>query len=243
MNEQVSNGRVEISPRNVPTRRPGPVGGKRDINRRRRTQQLCEAALKLFVARGIESVTIDDIVGEAGVAKGSFYRYFKDKGDLVDALFATLGEELMAALNGCSGALAESQEHDRLVANYESMAHQITKAILSQPKVALLYLQESRSPAVGSRRPVRLLADRINDQAETLTRAAHRHGLLRTVDTRISALATVGAVEKLLFAYLSGKDLGETEDIPAQLVSLLLDGLRAPVPRRTRPAPAAMAQA
>ena len=63
-------------PLHVPETRPGQAGGKRDQNRRARTQGLCDAAEKLFLARGIESVSIDDITKEAGVAKGSFYRYF-----------------------------------------------------------------------------------------------------------------------------------------------------------------------
>src|SRR5262245_48909942 len=64
-------------PRYLPTERPGPVGGKRDENRRRRTEEIAAAAQRLFLARGVLGVTIDDIVREAAVAKGSFYRYFR----------------------------------------------------------------------------------------------------------------------------------------------------------------------
>ena len=78
---------IQPEPRHVPTLRPGPKGGKRDINRRRRTKEICDAGLSLFLQRGIEGVTIDDIVKSASVAKGSFYRYFQDKSDLVAAIF------------------------------------------------------------------------------------------------------------------------------------------------------------
>ena len=73
--------------------------GKRARNRRRRLKQLRDAALPLFVAGGIERVTIDDIVQGAGVAKGSFYRYYQDKEDLVDALFAPIAEQILNALD------------------------------------------------------------------------------------------------------------------------------------------------
>jgi len=70
------------SPHKIPKERPGPVGGKRDQNRRERTAGLVSAGLQQFLERGIETVTIDEITREAGVAKGSFYRYFDDKKQL-----------------------------------------------------------------------------------------------------------------------------------------------------------------
>src|SRR5687767_14548749 len=81
---------VAIAPRPglVPQKRPGPAGGKRDENRRRQTAALAAAGLRLFLRHGVEAVTVEQIVDEAGVAKGSFYRYFGDKADLVEALFA-----------------------------------------------------------------------------------------------------------------------------------------------------------
>src|SRR4051794_12198344 len=66
--------------------RPGPIGGKRDENRRQKNKDLQAAALELFLRKGIEGTTIDDIVERAGVAKGSFYRYFNDKDALARAL-------------------------------------------------------------------------------------------------------------------------------------------------------------
>ena len=47
---------------------------------------LLEAAGELFVSKGIHATVIDDIVKQAGVAKGTFYLYFKDKYDLLDQL-------------------------------------------------------------------------------------------------------------------------------------------------------------
>jgi len=41
------------------------------------------SALKLFGERGFDSVTVDDIATDAGVAKGSFYTYFSTKSDII----------------------------------------------------------------------------------------------------------------------------------------------------------------
>ena len=49
-------------------------------------QNLISAAFELFERNGVSGVSIDDIVKKAGVAKGTFYLYFKDKFDLISKL-------------------------------------------------------------------------------------------------------------------------------------------------------------
>ena len=41
-----------------------------------------QAAEKLFTSRRVDEITLDDVVLEARVGKGTVYRYFKDKDDL-----------------------------------------------------------------------------------------------------------------------------------------------------------------
>lgn len=45
-----------------------------------------ESAYELFGTKGIYDTSIDDIVKKAGVAKGTFYLYFKSKYDIVDRI-------------------------------------------------------------------------------------------------------------------------------------------------------------
>jgi len=48
--------------------------------------KLHDAAYELFTSIGVHNTKIDDIAKNAGVAKGTFYLYFKDKYDLVDRI-------------------------------------------------------------------------------------------------------------------------------------------------------------
>lgn len=47
---------------------------------------LYSAAYELFTTKGIQNTAIDDIVKKAGVAKGTFYLYFKDKYDIINRI-------------------------------------------------------------------------------------------------------------------------------------------------------------
>lgn len=60
--------------------------GKVDENKKKKKEALFNTAYELFTTKGINATAISDIVEKAGVAKGTFYLYFKDKYDLRDQL-------------------------------------------------------------------------------------------------------------------------------------------------------------
>ncbi len=60
--------------------------GKAFQNKRKKRESLLNNAFELFTQKGITDTTISDIAEKAGVAKGTFYLYFKDKYDLRDRL-------------------------------------------------------------------------------------------------------------------------------------------------------------
>ncbi|WP_157219117.1 TetR/AcrR family transcriptional regulator [Flavisphingomonas formosensis] len=68
----------------------GAPPGPRQPDRRRAA--LIEAAGALFVEKGVEATTVEEIAARAGLAKGTVYHYFATKTELLDALrdrFAT----------------------------------------------------------------------------------------------------------------------------------------------------------
>ena len=79
--------------------------GKVDENKKKKKEALFNTAYDLFTTKGINSTAISDIVEKAGVAKGTFYLYFKDKYDIKNKLIAHKTNELFAA---AGDALEES---------------------------------------------------------------------------------------------------------------------------------------
>ncbi len=63
--------------------------------------QILAAGRTCFARRGLYETRVEEIAAQAGIAKGTFYLYFRDKEDLIRAVaqasFASLGEELRAA--------------------------------------------------------------------------------------------------------------------------------------------------
>ncbi|SHH73114.1 transcriptional regulator, TetR family [Caloranaerobacter azorensis DSM 13643] len=55
-------------------------------NKQKKEKSLYAAAYELFTTKGIHNTAISDIAKKAGVAKGTFYLYFKDKYDILDRI-------------------------------------------------------------------------------------------------------------------------------------------------------------
>jgi len=60
--------------------------GKRQIAALETRKKLILAAEKLIRERGFEGVSVEDVAREAGVAKGTFYTYFRRKEEVVDVI-------------------------------------------------------------------------------------------------------------------------------------------------------------
>ena len=58
--------------------------------------RLLESAFKLFTEKGIKNTSIQGIVDESNVAKGTFYLYFKDKYELRDILIEKKSKKLFS---------------------------------------------------------------------------------------------------------------------------------------------------
>ena len=50
-----------------------------------RRKEILDAAMKLFLSKGYENTSVEDITNDMQVAKGSFYNYFKSKQEVFEA--------------------------------------------------------------------------------------------------------------------------------------------------------------
>ena len=78
----------------VEAKRPG----ARELARRAMRAQVSEIAFDLFVERGYEETTVDDLCAAAGISRSTFFRYFPTKEAVLVGQAALFGEDLLAAL-------------------------------------------------------------------------------------------------------------------------------------------------
>ena len=122
--------------------------------RARTRAALVAAAKSLFASRSIESVTIDEIVAQAGLAKGTFYTHFDD----LDALTAAVADELVAAFDDLMqpDRLAIADPLDRIAFGCNAFIENA----LADPAWAQVVARMARfNPTIGEATRRRLIED------------------------------------------------------------------------------------
>lgn len=79
-----------------------------------RLDELMNAAERLFLDKGVEPTTINEIVEAAQVAKGTFYHYFSSKNEILEALGRRYTDQFLVSLEAAVGACAEGDWVGRL---------------------------------------------------------------------------------------------------------------------------------
>lgn len=102
--------------------------------------KLLLAAFDLFTTNDIHSVTVSDIAKKAGVAKGTFYLYFKDKYEIRDILVSRESRKIFLS------AQKKLEEND--IRGFEDaiiyLINQILLALKSRPEI-LNFIQRNLS--------------------------------------------------------------------------------------------------
>jgi AcrR family transcriptional regulator len=63
-----------------------------------RRSEILDQAFRIFLARGYDNASLNDVIAEAGISKGAFYHYFPSKEALLTALAEKLARQALAEL-------------------------------------------------------------------------------------------------------------------------------------------------
>jgi AcrR family transcriptional regulator len=182
-----------------------------------RRERLLDAALEVFVSKGIDRATVKDIAQAAGVTPGLLYHYFDGK----DTLLATLLEE-RSFLSKLRRQLAGATDRAATVVLPE-MVRAYRQVLTENRGLVSLFFSAS-----STNRHVRTAMDEFVAEGQRLLMdyldARVAAGELRPHDTRLFA-------QTLLAAVAAGQHMGADID-PDQLVDLLINGTTASASRR-----------
>ncbi len=125
------------------TKTSKPAANRTQRRSRQTRQRLKAAALGVFAEKGVEAATVEDITQKADLGKGTLYRHFSDKDDILVCLVdAAVNHLLQRLINGVDGldTLEDVLEH-YLTAHYEFYNESTEEFILLFQGRVLLKLQ------------------------------------------------------------------------------------------------------
>jgi AcrR family transcriptional regulator len=189
----------------------------RESRREIRRQGLIEAAVAVFVDKGVAAASVDDIVRSAGVAKGTFYLYFETKDDIVDAVAARMVEGVAKRVE----ALATTPDRspvERLLAFGEQVS-QVGGEPYELDLIEVVHRPENR--AVHDRMGERALA-RLAPAIATIVADGVRQGQFKTRDPERAATFVMACFASL---HEVVNDPGDVRAATAELDAFVLRGL------------------
>jgi AcrR family transcriptional regulator len=175
----------------------------------RNRARLLAAAKRVFAERGLDA-TMDEVARRAGVGVGTAYRRFRNRDDLIAALFEERLDEFMAALDE---ALADPDPWHGLSCFLERWM---------EMQAADRGFRELLLQSAEGRERIRRFRSHIRPLVAELLRRARDAGELRT---------DIVEDDVLLVSLMTGAVVDFAYDVDPQLwrrgLALLLDGLRA----------------
>lgn len=193
-----------------------------------RPQEILEAALTVFLAKGYASTRLDDVAAAAGISKGLLYRYFDSKAELFkdmvrQMLVATIratAERLRSAATATEALELFLDQVKGIAADQRRSA--IPKLVISEsgnfPELAAFYLAEVIGPA--------------QEQLAALIRRGVASGEFRDVDPLPTARLLIAplllaVIWRHTFARHDSADF-DADALIRQHRDILLHGLAAP---------------
>jgi AcrR family transcriptional regulator len=175
---------------------------------------ILDAAAKVFATKPFHGVLIDEIASDAGIGKGTIYRYFETKDDLY---FATT----LHVLDQLEEVLSETLTRDQSAAcRLEKIARENLRFYWDR-RFLFPFLQNDGLP--GRREELVKRREAILRFAQEAILAGIERRELRGVDARIGAELFLGLVRS---ANLFRKPEDTLEELVAQIVSVFLEGVR-----------------
>ncbi len=96
--------------------------------KRKKKNDLLEAAYQLFTEKGVDSTTISDIAKGAGLGKGTFYLYFRDKQDIRQALILKKSNEFFQKIHKKNYAIHQDTVEDEVLNMVDLMVDELARA-------------------------------------------------------------------------------------------------------------------
>jgi AcrR family transcriptional regulator len=190
-----------------------------------RPEEILDAALAEFTARGFEAARMEDIAKHAGISKAAIYLYFPSKMALLEALI----EAKISPLARQAQTLAAAGAADPLMALRmlaTAAAHRVADPkVIAVPRLVIGI--SGRFPEIAEYYRTHVV-EKARAALEGLIDAGKAKGVIRNIDTRAATRAFIGPIffEAMWTHVLGGETaLNDPQKLIESHFDILLNGL------------------
>ena len=191
--------------------------GRRARKKARTRQGIYEAAMALFVARGYDAVTVEEICRSADVAKGTFFLHFPTKDALLSEYGREASDDIRARLANHRGTAVSA-----LRLALRTLAERAERHL----EVVRLTVRETMERPEAIRENTEIGRNLGTLLADVVRRGQSAGELRRGVVPEIAAAVLVGSYFTIVNLWATGSDRFDLTDAIDQALKLVLSGLR-----------------
>jgi TetR/AcrR family transcriptional regulator, fatty acid metabolism regulator protein len=185
-------------------------------------EAILRSAVKVFARKGFFNSKVADIAGEAGIADGTVYLYFKSKDDILHSIFDQAMEIFIAEGKREIADLTKPEDRLRRIAelHLERLGADRDLAIVFQVELrgSIKFMQEFS--AAGFADYLDIIKKTIDD--------GQRSGALRSdVKPIVAAKILYGALDEMVTNWILSKKKYDLSPMAAQVLKTFLGGMAA----------------
>lgn len=215
-----AQGRAKTASKAVAKKKRG-APGRETISKEERRAQILIAARVVFSKVGYVRATVDDIVRQAGVARGTYYLYFEDKRAAFEELINGFALQIAARIVRIVTDDPAVPVADQVLANIRG----IVGVCLEERALTKILFTDAVGADPEFQRKLHTFYDGVMQLLTESLRDGQALGIVADGEPRVLAYLTIGALKELLYQAVTLGLSGEsTEALTRQLYSFLGQG-------------------
>jgi AcrR family transcriptional regulator len=193
------------------------------LERQARRASVLRHAKRIFARKGYHRTNISDIIARAGIARGTFYLYFRNKRQLFEELLAQALGELNERIRRIKMGPDEPSPLDQLRANLT----RVVEFVLAERELTTIMLNHAMGLDRVLDARIADFYDQIIDKIQRSLELGSAMGLVRPCDTRIASYCILGVVKEIV-SQLSRNGRRDTGELVEEILAFGLSGVARP---------------
>jgi len=186
------------------------------VNSALRRKQIVYAARQVFSRKGYHAATVEDILTEAGIARGTFYLHFKSKREVFGVLLGSFTSALEMNIKRVSTTPDAPPVLDQMMGNVE----RLLTILINNLDLTRIMLHESRGIDPDFDRKLGEFYDNVLALIQLSLKHGQEMGVVRPCDIEVASHVVLGSVRQVMEIVIGAKKRPVSAD---QLGRALLD--------------------
>jgi AcrR family transcriptional regulator len=184
-------------------------------------QQIMATALAMFANQGYNSTSVADIMQETGVARGTFYYYFKDKHDLLEQLLETNFTFIKSLF------LSKQNDLPTNVKEMESFFYNASLQMVNHPNsrnFMTMMISDARISDMVFIEKINRFYDDLAEVFCAYIELVQKKGLIDKRDPKILSYFILGAIREIFIQWANGDRFGDLRFLISEVTLLIIHG-------------------